>query len=116
MSSKELREKEHWAKLEANDFNFLANARNGNAAASRFSRACAANAQLKADYEAVGAKDAELAAFRQRWAKDEHAVYLKTCEKTTVYKKATWTHGIYIPVGRIAHKEGGGKLGWLQAN
>ena len=36
-------------------------------------------------------------------------------EKTTSMSRTEWTKGVYLPLGRIAHLEGGGVLGWRQA-
>eukprot|EP00959_Pyramimonas_sp_CCMP1952_P342254 7170574-Pyramimonas_sp.AAC.1 len=53
--------------------------------------------------------------FRQDWAKETVENYVVVKKKITTLDKSQWRKGEYMPLGRIAHKEGGGKLGWMQA-
>ena len=60
-----------------------------------------------------GNRDAQLK-FRIDWATEQFENYVITKKKITTLTKTTWRKGQYMPLGRIVHKEGGGKLGWMQ--
>ncbi|CAK0876851.1 unnamed protein product, partial [Prorocentrum cordatum] len=112
LSGKDLREKEFWDRVKAGGFFFKANARGGNAIASRFERARKRNdekgRQLAADYAACAGDEEKAKNFRQKWAEGEYNTYVKSRTLTTTYKKTTIKTGWYLPLGRVVHKEGGG--------
>eukprot|EP00959_Pyramimonas_sp_CCMP1952_P112508 2352331-Pyramimonas_sp.AAC.1 len=53
--------------------------------------------------------------FRQGWAKETFENYVVVKKKVTTLVKSQRRKGQCMPLGRIVHKEGGGKLGWMQA-
>ena len=121
-------EHDFWQKYVEQDFNFAASTRNGNVLASRFDRAFkrsekiykemgvdAEGAKLYIEYSAFKGNERALADYRKMWAKAKYDAFrTERCFKK-VYTKTTFTSGVYMPLGRIAHKEGNGKSGWLQA-
>eukprot|EP00959_Pyramimonas_sp_CCMP1952_P104529 2184839-Pyramimonas_sp.AAC.2 len=92
--------------------------------ASRWSRAIKGTDEksvgLKAKYDAIvavnGSLDDAKKAFRSNWAKEEYAAFVKEKSVITTKKQTEFTNAVYLPLGRIAHKEGGGRLGWIQAD
>jgi hypothetical protein len=113
--AKALGELAMWRAAESTNFRFPARAAAGNPLASRFERRKAANPQMKKDYDALkGNQDAQMQ-FRQDWAKETFENYVVVKKKITTLVKSQWRKGQYMPLGRIVHKEGGGKLGWMQA-
>ena len=87
----------------------------GNPLAAKFERAKRKSSKLDQDYKACAGNNDELAKFRQNWAMGEYTNYLKSKTPTKSFSKSKWRKGQYMPLGRVAHKEGGGKLGFLQA-
>ena len=128
LSAKDRVEHDFWQKYVEQDFHFGASTRNGNALASRFDRAfkksekCykengadAEGAKLYNEYSAHRGNENALAEYRRNWGKAKYDQFrTERCFKK-VYTKMTFTSGVYMPLGRIAHKEGNGKSGWLQA-
>eukprot|EP00959_Pyramimonas_sp_CCMP1952_P325342 6809871-Pyramimonas_sp.AAC.3 len=105
-----------WQRTRASGFNFNANGAKGNPMASRFRRACEKDPDgLGADYKAKEGDTDEAAAFRAKWAREKYGNYREGKIKRETYTKTSWKQGQYIPIGRVAHLEGGGVLGWLQA-
>ncbi|CAK0798532.1 unnamed protein product, partial [Prorocentrum cordatum] len=49
-------------------------------------------------------------AVGEKWAEYQHVTVKKVSERKRLLKKAA-----YMPLGRVAHKEGGGQAGWAQA-
>eukprot|EP00959_Pyramimonas_sp_CCMP1952_P282566 5906089-Pyramimonas_sp.AAC.1 len=78
--AKDKLELEFWKKYISDDFCFSANARGGNALASRFERALKKSQKaeteegkhLAKDYGAAKGNDQALADFRQEWARKEY--------------------------------------------
>ena len=128
LNPKDKLELDFWEKYREQDFYFAASTRNGNVLASRFDRAFkrsekiykemgvdAEGAKLYIEYSAFKGNERALADYRKMWAKAKYDAFrTERCFKK-VYTKTTFTSGVYMPLGRIAHKEGNGKSGWLQA-
>eukprot|EP00959_Pyramimonas_sp_CCMP1952_P460109 9479330-Pyramimonas_sp.AAC.1 len=121
MSEKDRREKEFWEALEQDGYKFGARGAAGNPAAGRWQRELANNEDLAKRYSecGVGLKGRGLWAkqeqFRAEWAKGEHTSFKETKELTTTMRKEWEKKGQYLPLARIAWKEGGGKSGWAAA-
>ena len=120
-NEKDKKEADFWAEANKVGYEFGANGRKGNPAAGRWQRAHDGSEKLQADYAAAGegCKGKALwdkqKAFRAKWLKDEHDIYTASKTKSTVVRKTWKKKGAYLPLARIAWKEGGGKSGWLSA-
>ncbi|CAK0910874.1 unnamed protein product, partial [Prorocentrum cordatum] len=68
------------------------------------------------EYQAFKGDDLGAANYRQQWAKLEAGNFQRTKCHRKCLTKTRYTHGVYAPIGRIAHKEGGGEAVWLQAS
>eukprot|EP00959_Pyramimonas_sp_CCMP1952_P025398 532851-Pyramimonas_sp.AAC.1 len=111
MSPKDRSDHAMWQQVREKRFQFPANGAKGNPLGSRFRRACLADPDgLGKDYkEKEGDVDAA-AAFRATWAQAKYTNYRAGKVKTETYKKSSWKQGQFIPLGRVAHLEGGGVL------
>eukprot|EP00959_Pyramimonas_sp_CCMP1952_P297441 6222420-Pyramimonas_sp.AAC.1 len=107
-----------WESMKANDFEVPTAATKGNPIGKRWDRAIRGSNQIsKALREGYGQKktDTEKAAFRREWARKECAKKSTSWSKVQTEKRESWKKSVYIPLGRMAHFEGGGKAGWTQA-
>eukprot|EP00959_Pyramimonas_sp_CCMP1952_P453016 9467547-Pyramimonas_sp.AAC.1 len=100
---------------EQNNFMFNARGGAGNPLGSRFERAKKKDAELAAAYKQLTGSPADQSKFRADWAKLKFDNYCSTKRRTTSVVNSSFRKGQYMPLGRVAHKEGGGKLGWMQA-
>ena len=104
-------------KAKQNEFRFDARGSAGNPLGSRFQRDRAKNKDLDERYKAIGSKNIDaLSQFRADWARKLYANYLEERKRVRTLTKGSWKQGVMIPVGRVAHKEGGGRLGWLNVS
>ncbi|CAK0872145.1 unnamed protein product, partial [Prorocentrum cordatum] len=103
-----------WEEVKARGFKFAASTRGGNKLAPQFDRQKRSDPKLAKGYASCGKDPEAQAALRADWAKGRYDKYQKDKMKVVTLTKKTFTKGVYAPTGRIAHKEGGGKLGWLQ--
>ena len=128
LSPKDRMEYDLWQKYTAQGFNFAASTRNGHVMASRFDREFKKSekiykeighddegAKLYKEYSAHKGNDAVLAEYRKNWAKGKYDAFRTERLFKKDFSKTTFTSGTYMPLGRMAHKEGNGKSGWLQA-
>eukprot|EP00959_Pyramimonas_sp_CCMP1952_P454481 9469975-Pyramimonas_sp.AAC.2 len=107
-----------WENIKNNGWEVPTAATKGNPIGKRWDRAIRSPTEAgEALRMAYGkrADGADKAAFRKDWARKE---YLKKSVTWTHLVKETrehWKKSVYIPLGRVAHFEGGGKAGWIQA-
>ncbi|CAK0885862.1 unnamed protein product [Prorocentrum cordatum] len=88
----------------------------GNPAAGRWARAVAADKNMSKQCAAKKEEGPDaLAAFRAEWAEKQWAKYSHMQKKETSLVKRKLKKASYLPIGRVAWLEGGGKLGWIQA-
>eukprot|EP00959_Pyramimonas_sp_CCMP1952_P174491 3646570-Pyramimonas_sp.AAC.1 len=105
-----------WIHVRKKGFHFPANGARGNPLGSRFRRKCEADPDgLGADYKACEGDTDAAAEFRAKWAAKLCTNYREGKVKKETYSKSSWKRGQYMAIGRVAHHEGGGLLGWLQA-
>ena len=100
---------------EQSNFMFQARGGQGNPMGSRFERAKKKDAALADAYKQLTGSPSDQAKFRADWAEKKFTNYCSTKRKTTSIVNSQFRKGQYMPLGRVAHKEGGGKLGGLQA-
>jgi len=100
---------------EQSNFMFQARGGQGNPLGSRFERAKKKDTELADAYKHLTGSPADQAKFRADWAEKKFNNYCSTKRKTTSIVNSQFRKGQYMPLGRVAHKEGGGKLGWMQA-
>ena len=90
-------------------------ANKGNPVGGRWARAKKDSKIISAEYDqCVG--DPAKARYRQEWAKKQWNIHVKEFIQIKKEVRESWKRSTYMPVGRMAVEEGGGKAGWLQAS
>jgi hypothetical protein len=119
LEEKQKKEYAVWQAARAKDFRFAANGKEGNVLAGRFDRYKSSHPDCKKAYEALridGRPNIQAQEdFRREWAMKKFENYKLEMRKVTTHKRTHWRKGQYQTLGRTAKKEGGGRLGWLQA-
>eukprot|EP00959_Pyramimonas_sp_CCMP1952_P097096 2029462-Pyramimonas_sp.AAC.1 len=101
---------EYMDALKQNNFHFTLEG--GSIMAGRWRRAKEADEQLRKDYDALKtARRSVKAAFRAKFAKKEYDEYIEERRYTEKLETIDTNKGEYLPLQRIAHKEGGGREG-----
>ena len=104
-ANKEELEREFWKTLETNNFNFAAQATQGNPMGGRFARRLKSDQHLKADYKNMVGNPAK-AAFRREWCKKEFETYKETNSYVKEHSISKQSEGTYFSLNRIAVEEG----------
>jgi hypothetical protein len=113
-SEEEAKEFEFWTNMSSLNFKVNTDGGRGNPVAGRWQRALDGDENLRQRYEAtVGRKKRQ--DFRRDWCKAKYDDYMIEHSRTTEEVRKQWKNSRYLPIGRIAVEEGGGKAGWLQA-
>ncbi|CAK0890928.1 unnamed protein product, partial [Prorocentrum cordatum] len=101
---------EYMDALKQNNFHFTLEG--GSIMAGRWRRAKEADEQLRKDYDALKtARRSVKAAFRAKFAKKEYDEHIEERRYTEKLETIDTNKGEYLPLQRIAHKEGGGREG-----
>ncbi|CAK0832151.1 unnamed protein product, partial [Prorocentrum cordatum] len=109
-------EEQMWEHVKSLGFVFKTNAKGGNAIASRWQRVVdKEGSKENVEYKALKGNSIEQEAYRASWAREKYQEFVKRREKVTTFSRTEYKNGQYLAIGRVAHLEGGGRLGWLQA-
>eukprot|EP00959_Pyramimonas_sp_CCMP1952_P202571 4236240-Pyramimonas_sp.AAC.1 len=109
-------EEQMWEHVKSLGFVFKTNAKGGNAIASRWQRVVdKEGSKENVEYKALKGNSSEQEAYRASWAREKYQEFVKRREKVTTFSRTEYKNGQYLAIGRVAHLEGGGRLGWLQA-
>ena len=99
-----------WTKLKENGFQFGLDGAKGNPIAGLWQRHLDNNPKARKEYNEIAGHTAKRK-FRADWAQYHHMKYVETMNHVETEKRAHTNKGHYLPLGRIAQKEGGGKDG-----
>ena len=107
---KQRKEYDFWESVARNGFDITTDGKKNPQQAGRWQRALKCP-ERRMKYEAVWG-DIAKAEFRAKWAKEQHGKVTKNIIQVTEEVRTQWKESSYLPVGRIAWLEGGGKVGW----
>ena len=107
-----------WENIKSNGYDVPTAATKGNPIGKRWDRAIRSKTPcgeaLRQEYS-KRQDGPEKAEFRKNWAQKQYKLKSTKWAVTQKETRENWKKSVYAPLGRMAHFEGGGIAGWMQA-